>query len=112
MAKDDYYVVAYQILSYLYMCLKRGEKIETDKISHKSKYIDINFDYWVYIIEHLQRQGYIEGADVNRAWGGDMFISIENIQITPEGIGYLCDNSFIKKAKQFLKDIKEITPFV
>lgn len=26
MTKDDFHVIAYQILSYLYQCLKRGER--------------------------------------------------------------------------------------
>ena len=37
--------------------------------------------------------------------------SLDDCRITPAGIEYLCDNSFIKKAKEFLKDIKEIIPF-
>ena len=28
MAKDDYHVIVYQILAYLYQCLKKGKKIE------------------------------------------------------------------------------------
>ena len=30
MAKDDYQVIVYQILSYLYNCLKKGIDIEPD----------------------------------------------------------------------------------
>ncbi|WP_390904730.1 YjcQ family protein [Peptoniphilus equinus] len=33
-------------------------------------------------------------------------------KITPLGIDYLTDNSFLNKAKDFLKDIKAIVPFV
>ena len=36
---------------------------------------------------------------------------LDACRITPIGIEYLCDNSFMEKAKKFLKDIKEITPF-
>ena len=36
----------------------------------------------------------------------------DKIQITPAGIGYLLDNNFIKKAREFLKDVKSIVPFV
>ena len=28
MAKDDYYVIVYQILAYLYRCLKEGENVD------------------------------------------------------------------------------------
>lgn len=37
--------------------------------------------------------------------------NLDKCYITPLGIEYLCDNSFMEKAKRFLKDIKEITPF-
>lgn len=29
MAKDDYHVIVYQILAYLYQCLKKGEQVNT-----------------------------------------------------------------------------------
>lgn len=37
---------------------------------------------------------------------------LENIRITPLGIEYLTDNDFLKKARDFLKDIKAIVPFI
>lgn len=40
------------------------------------------------------------------------FIGLENAQITPKGIEYLTDNSFMEKAKNLLKDVKSIVPFV
>lgn len=30
MAKDDYFVLAYRILKYLYECFKAGERADTD----------------------------------------------------------------------------------
>lgn len=37
---------------------------------------------------------------------------IENMRITPKGIEYLTDNSFIQKANELLKDTKAIIPFI
>lgn len=37
---------------------------------------------------------------------------LSGCEITPKGIDYLCENSLIRKARQFLKDVKEITPFI
>ena len=113
MSKDDYHVIVYQILSYLYVQLKAGEPVDGDFIKNDSTYLQINERYWVYVIENLILQGYIRGPVITKAWGGEKFITdLADTQITPAGIEYLCDNSFLSKAKEFLKDIKAIVPFV
>lgn len=45
-------------------------------------------------------------------WGKELIYDLKTAEITPEGIAYVCNNSLIEKAKEFLKDIKEITPFI
>ena len=50
MARDDYHVIVYQILSYLYNCLKNGKRIDAQKISHENEYFVINEAYWAFII--------------------------------------------------------------
>lgn len=113
MAKDDYHVIVYQILAYLYMQLKNGDPVDGDLLKHDSKYLGINEIYWQYIMLNMLNQGLISGISVNKAWGKEIIISdLENTQITPTGIEFLCDNSFLAKAKQFLKDTKAIVPFI
>ncbi|WP_018659438.1 YjcQ family protein [Allofustis seminis] len=113
MAKDDYHVVVYQILAYLYVQLKAGEKIDTKLLQAESNYLNINRLYWSYIIENLYNQGLVSGVVKSKSWGGNtVMFDIENIKITPLGIEYLTDNSFLEKAKEFLKDIKAIVPFI
>ncbi len=114
MAKDDYHVIVYQILSYLYQCLKKGEPIDGDKLNYGSELLRINKSYWAYVIYNMHRMGLIEGIVFVDIDGQETPYAtmLENTRITPEGIDYLCDNSFMEKAKQFLKDIKEITPFM
>ena len=113
MAKDDYYVIVYKILAYLYARLKEDEKIDVRLIVHDSSMLDIKKGYWTYIIEHMWKQGFIEGIDV--AYGiGDYpeIVGLEYMKITPDGIGYLLDNNLLAKAKKLLKEMKEINPFV
>lgn len=113
MAKDDYHVIVYQILAYLYVQLKAGEKVDAKMLEADSNYLKINKVYWTYIIENLYNQGFVSGVVIDKAWGGDLaMVDIEDIMITPLGIEYLTDNSFLKKAKEFLKDVKAIVPFV
>ena len=113
MAKDDYHVIVYQILSYLYTQLKSGESVDADLLKHDSMYLGINERYWQYIIVNMLDQGLIVGPAVEKAWGKDVMISgLEDTQITPAGIEYLCDNSFLKKTVKFLKETKAIVPFM
>lgn len=113
MAKDDYFVVVYQILSYLYVQLKAGKPIDAEMLMPDSKYLGINRKYWVYIMRNLINDGLIANVTITELWDGEYDVQdLEDAEITPRGIEYLCDNSFLNKAKDFLKDIKAIVPFI
>ena len=113
MAKDDYYVIIYKILAYLYMKLKTGEEIEPEMLMYNGTLFQINRKYWVYIFRNMLNDGYITGLS-NISVGDGYYLKEQfpDCQITPKGIEYLCENSLAEKAKQFLKDVKEITPFI
>lgn len=112
MAKDDYYVIVYQILAYLYKRLKDGEPVEPEMLSPESPLLRINQNYWVYIIENMKEQGFIKNVDLTFAMGHVLVrYDLSRCQITPKGIEYLCENSTIKKAYKFLKEAKSIVPF-
>lgn len=113
MARDDYHVIVYQILAYLYVTLKRGLKVDPAFLQSQSEYLNINRTYWGYIMENLLADGFIRGITITRPWGEDpMITDLENCQITPKGIEYVTDDRFMKKAVRFLKDVKSIVPFV
>lgn len=112
MAKDDFHVIAYRILQYLYECLKAGQDPETNLISAE-KY-EINERYFETIIGQLFENGYIIGvipipmAKVNYT----PYKITSSISITMQGIEYLTDNSFIAKARKFFRMTKETVPFI
>lgn len=113
MSRDDYPVIIYQILSYLYQQLKQGKDIDVNMIRYDSKYLQINKRYWTYVIVNLLKSGYIQGVVVDEDINGEKDIYIlKQCEITPKGIDYLTDNSTIEKAKQFMKDLKDVIPFV
>jgi YjcQ protein. len=114
MAKDDYEVIVYQILAYLYQCLKKDMDIEEQYLKPQGKLFDINTKYWQFIIYNLVKDGLIEGGVLNKVWGEKypLIEELENMNITTKGIQFLTDNSFIQKAKEMLKDAKSIVPFV
>ncbi len=115
MAKDDYHVIVYQILSYLYNCLKKGQPVNSKNLVWEdSKFFNIPLTYWQYIMINMHNEGLITGITLVKAWGQQYpdITDLEHCQITPRGIEYLTDNSFMMKAKNFFKDVKEITPFI
>ncbi len=61
MAKDDYFVLIYKILAYLYQALKSGENPDFEYLCYDTKAFPICESYWNYIFEMLLRDEYISG---------------------------------------------------
>ena len=51
MAQNDYFVIVYRVLKYLYDCLKKGEKPEAEYLVASTYNIPEN--YWIYILFKL-----------------------------------------------------------
>lgn len=107
MAKDDYFVIAYIILAYMYDCLKKGKNIDINEINCSK--LEISQNYLEYIYLHLYKDGYIENClyNVNAIRGEEIEIN-SRTKITPKGIEYLQDNSKMDKAKSVILQSKEI----
>lgn len=111
MAKDDYEVIMYRILVYLYARLKR--KVVFDRsvffgvVCKGSK----SEEYIVDVLRMIQMEGYLEGLTFMKTWGDDYILSddIESAKITPAGIRYLKENSRMKQiGEMFRKEIDTI----
>lgn len=106
MAKDDYYVVAFKILTYLYACLKRITLFDEDvfkQIIDKQKIAD---EYLTDILHMMTEEGMITGLVFTKAWGNTYILANEygNMKITSFGITYLNENSTMSKIKGAVKD--------
>lgn len=108
MAKDDYFVIVYRILNYLYECFKAGERPDMEMFGPVA--LRINNGYWVNVMESLYNEGYITGVSVIKSIGGSSGIKLLDLKITQKGIEYLQDNSKMTKAKDFLRTVKEVIP--
>ena len=75
MAKDDYYVIVYQILAYLYVKLKSGEPVDANMLKNDGPYFQINEKYWCYVMENLLESGLVRGIVVSKPWGDNTIIS-------------------------------------
>lgn len=99
MAADDYHVIVFEILSYLYKCLKKGDTPNADDINNYKQLHGINTRYWSYVLVHLLDDGYIEGAEkvgvMGAAWKHVKLL--DDLAITPKGIDYLAENSTMQK---------------
>ena len=110
MAQNDYFVIVYQVLKYLYDCLKRGEKPEVCYL-RASRY-SIPGNYWQYIVISLISEGYIAGIKPVETKNGVLLDDLQETIITPKGIEYLFENKLFEKVKRTLKDVKDMVPFV
>lgn len=110
MAKDDYFVIVYQVLKYLYDCLKRGERPEA--VYLQAARYSIPESYWAYIILSLINEGHVKGIATIPTKDGIVLGDFQDATITPKGIAYLFENSLLEKAKRTIKDAKDMIPFV
>lgn len=111
MARDDYYVVAAKILKYLYECLKKDIPIDAELITAEA--LDVSPGYWEYIFRTLADSGYINGVIQKKLVGNpkpQVKVLYGSLEITPEGIAYLEENSSIQKALEILDKLKDFIP--
>lgn len=108
MAKSDYFVVVYRILTYLKDCFMSGDNPDIDMIGPDA--MKISNGYWTNIIESIYNEGYIRGVYIVPRAGGAPGIKLSNVKITQKGIEFLQDNSTMAKVAEFLKSVKETIP--
>ena len=58
MARNDYFLMVYRILSYLYKCIRQCEKPSEEYLKPLTKDFPIEYGYWAYLqglgTPHLQ----------------------------------------------------------
>lgn len=104
-AKDDYFVIAYRILKYLYACLKAGQPADLSMYGPDA--LGINNGYWVSVLEMLSGDGYITGVAFPAAVGSVRSAKLYNVRITQKGIEFLQENGSIQRAAKFLQSVKD-----
>ena len=112
MAKDDYEVIVFKILTYLYACLKRGQSVDKTILSPTSVCFckngaSLQETYWHNVLCMMSEEGLIAGLNFTRPWGNGTAICINGItdcRITPTGIRYLSENSQVKNIFNELKE--------
>ena len=108
MAKNDYFVIAYRILKYLYETFQTGET--PDLCVFGADALGINESYWCNVMESLSLEGYIRGVVIAPRLGNSKGMQLIDLKITQKGIEYLQENSMMSKAKNVLQGGKETIP--
>ena len=84
------------------------DEFDIEQISAES--LGISRNKWCRIMEMLAQNGYIQGVTVKYSIDGNVLISTSNPRIALKGLEYLNENSFMKKAANAAKGIKDIIP--
>lgn len=108
MSKDEYHVMAYKLLRYLYDCLRKDEKPNNNLIKADTKYFPVGEKYFTYLIENLTKDEYIRNVKISKYDDSIRVVFDDNIQITPKGIEYLEENGLMKKVAEILKTTADL----
>ncbi|MCH3961140.1 MAG: YjcQ family protein [Solobacterium sp.] len=107
MGNDDYDVVLFKILTYLYGCMKRKCIFDICEFNAVILKQSVKEEYLSDILFMATDEGLIEGLVFTKVWGNNKIISndLSEMRITSAGIRYLNDNSKMKEIKEYLKAI-------
>ena len=106
MAKDDYQVIVFKVLAYLYTVMKGKQIFYQKKYDKAIGKKDINEEYLIRVYKMMADEGLIDGAYFIRAWGNDFIQMFEekDLSVTAKGIRYLEENDKMKDVGNFLKE--------
>ena len=99
MSKDDFEVVAYKVLSYLYACLKAGAVPSEAKALEVSRVGEV---YFYAVLSSLQSKGLVEPIRELRDMNGDVVAIAGTLSITMDGAAYLKENGAMRRVGRFL----------
>ena len=102
MASDDFEVLAFKILSYLYRCMKNGTKVD---VAALRQLVGCNEAYFGAVAKSLQSRGYVEGFAFDGFSGvvidSPSLAVMSDPAITMDGAIFVSENSRMRKAKDF-----------
>ena len=110
MAKDDYDVIVYRILVYLYACFKGKILFEGATFREAVRKNVESDEYFARVLRLMLSESLISGLVVTKAWGQTYLIAsdLRDMEITAEGIHYLKENSTMQRVGRTLKETSDI----
>ena len=101
--------IIYQILKYLEENMD-SEHIDCEKISHEN--LGVSFIRWENLLWEMQANGYIRGLVYEQTMSDSSPHVVTPItpKITIQGLEYLESNTFMRRAEETLKRVKNVIP--
>lgn len=107
MKRNDFPVIVYGILSYLYDTVKKGKAVDFDVFD--SVFFGIKERYFQFILKELYGEGFIRGCEMidgkETADGFDRVLPRGDFQITMAGIEYLLCDEWMEKTKPYVEKV-------
>lgn len=110
MSNNDYFTVAYKILSYLKHCYENGEEADPNFLSAVT--FEISHIQFIKTLQMLKDDNYITGIILTPTTTGTIISGLRSTDITSSGLEYLADNSMMKKAYNILKEFRDWAPLI
>lgn len=113
MAKDDMNLIMFKVLAYLYECMVNGIAVQNKNFKVENNFFaeGLNQQYLNDICSMLEDKGYTKGFKFVNTWGIEVIALSYSAKVTPEGFEYLKENTAMKKAYNYLKEVKGWIPF-
>ena len=109
MSNNDFFTVAYKILSYLKYCYENGIKPDPNILNADT--FNISKAQFAKTLKMLSEHGYFSGVKFTPTKIEGIIIGgLYNASITIEGLQYLAENSMMKKAYRIFKEVRDWLP--
>lgn len=100
MSYDDFDVIVYKVLKYVYACMKQGVQPSLEKAQEIAKCNDV---YWSHVVRSMVDSGYIQGVRFQQYLDQPPVPFARNtLGISQQGARYLEENSKMHEVSQFL----------
>lgn len=103
MSSDEYEVVAFKVLSYLYACMKAGKRVDVAAMRWLA---GVNEAYFGMVVRGLQDRGLVSGFAFDGLSGcvidSPSLAAMRDPSVTMDGAVYVRENSRMAKVRGFL----------
>lgn len=110
MSNNDYFTVAYKILSYLKYCYENS--VDPDPNILVGATFNVKDKQFYRTLQMLSDDGYVKGVRFTDTTTGMVVSALFDARITSDGLQYLAENSMMAKAYKIFKEFREWAPFV
>lgn len=112
MSNNDYFSIAYKILSYLKYCYENVVDVDVDMDVLSPGTLNISKRQFYQTLSMLSDDGHIKGVRITSTTSGKIVTGISKLEITSSGLQYLKENSMMIKAYNVFKEVGNWLPIL